>query len=1212
MAPRPDETDLVPDEEITSREFDAFQHGHFVDRLLATIKDTTTPSRIALFASWGSGKTSIARLLKPLVKKLGYEFAHFDAFKYAREPLLREFIISLARETKGELEAEKLRSELYEAQSNIRFRADLDRRLGEIAKAFGRLGQRLSSRLVVLVLIAAVIVAVLVDREIVEIAALASVGLAIVFALLAIAQATGMLSIVGDSLRLTVSRERPDSPEQFELVARNFIQETLKVTGDEKKLVVFVDELDRVDASEVIETLETLKTFLDLPGCVFVVGADRRVIEKAIAHRARQETPVVVTDPYYSSASAYLDKIFQHQLELPDVMPDRLSWFARDLALKHGGVWRELREHGPGTLDDVVSVLVPIHVSNPRRVKILMNAYVHAYHLAQARHKIGYLGSPAIDRATEIAKLVVLRSEFPGFAEELLNDPDLTQDIPVWREQMATKDEEERTNGDDAEGEAEVEIDEGRAREIEAALNRPLAVVISRGEEEDDLHELIAPARERLCRYLEQTRVIDGPAEDLLRLESMGSPFGLNDRTASSLRDAAYGNAPETASEIIESLEDKRARLGAIRLLAMLLRSGIGIDADNALVVLLGVAQSSVLSLEQVAHEIAPAIRGHIGHRGIPDPEYLGGVLRIGVAAEDDDLVARALGHSQALGSASLRRIALTLADSLIADHTNDLARILVVQEMSEPDPAATSIADLGAEAADALVRDAAGVTARVLEGEIIDGVEAALGEVDDADRLANVSRFIERLASGALKECALMALAEAADSDAQAALSQELDVGDPIERPELAVSVLRTSAERPYAEFGQRLPVLAASDISTDARAQYVPSVVLAHWRGMDQSPEPPEETDTVQSALLTLTQGLEPVYSDDELAEFMDPLSAQPGDEAGVAELRRRHENALRIGDLCASTRELAFDWPLRALLNAVGTATPSMSPQLAEPVYRFAIDLMSGASTETVRSALDQGNHLPLTRYQEVCLRVRAGEELLERGEDPVIPVSRDDIHAAAGEVQDDYLVTLWIRNFEDDVTQIGSFIEPWRNGALPDRLHAALGRFRERTDVAADQLIRGALEALEEWPSVDFLSGLGAPEVTNGPLIDLIGEVAEGRTAAMGARGLDAWEAASPTSPDDRRALIVDFLLPLAEESGAAFDVVMERCATLCADPPHGTKEALKSRLLAAADQGRDSERKRRGKKAANVLIGLGLMEKPRKGVGNWVRKRLGLD
>ncbi|MGH2957796.1 MAG: KAP family P-loop NTPase fold protein, partial [Solirubrobacterales bacterium] len=450
MAPRPDETDLIPDQEITSSELDAFQHGHFVDRLRATIKDTTTPSRIALFASWGSGKTSIARMLKPLVKKLGYEFARFDAFKYAREPLLREFIISLARETKGEPEAEKLRSELYEAQSNIRFRAALDRRLGDIARAFGRLSERLSSWLVVLLLIAAFIVAVLIDREIVEVAALASVGLAIVFAMLAIAQATGMLSIVGDSLRLTVSRERPDSPEQFELVARNFIQKTLKVTRDEKKLVVFVDELDRVDASEVIGTLETLKTFLDLPGCVFVVGADRRVIEKAIAHRARQETPVVVTDPYYSSASSYLDKIFQHQLELPDVMSDRLSRFARDLALKYGGVWRELREHGPGTLDDVVSVLVPIHVSNPRRVKILMNAYVHAYHLAQARHEIGYLGSPAIDRATEIAKLVVLRAEFPGFAEELLNDPDLTQDIPAWREQMAAEDEEEWSNGDDA------------------------------------------------------------------------------------------------------------------------------------------------------------------------------------------------------------------------------------------------------------------------------------------------------------------------------------------------------------------------------------------------------------------------------------------------------------------------------------------------------------------------------------------------------------------------------------------------------------------------------------------------------------------------------------------------------------------------------------------------------------------------------------------
>ena len=1214
VAPKPENTDLIPDEEIADKKLDAFHHGHFVDRLLATIKDTTTPSRIALFASWGAGKTSISRLLEPRVKTAGYEFAHFDAFKYAREPLLREFIVSLARQTRGETEAERLRSELYEAQSNVRFRADLDRRLGDIAAAFKRLGERLTGTLVICALIVLFIVAVLVDRDVFEVAALASVGLAVVFALLAIAQATGMLSIVGDSLRLTVSRERPDSPEQFEQVARGFIQDTLKIKGDEKKLVVFVDELDRVDASEVVGTLETLKTFLGLPGCVFVVAADRRVIEKAIAQRARQETPVVLTDPYYSSASSYLDKIFQHQLELPEVIPGRLSRFARDLALKHGGVWKQLRDHKPGTLDDVVSVLIPIHVANPRRVKILMNAYVHAYHLAQARSDIGYLGTDAIDRATEIAKLVVLRSEFPGFAEELLDDPDLTTDIPIWREGLASDDEE---GSDDAtseqEGAGDAEIDEARAQEIEDALSRPLSVVISRDEKEDDLDELIGPAKERLCRYLEQTRVVEGPAEDLLRLESLGSPYELSDRTATALRDAAYGNAPETAREIIDGLEAESERLGAIRLLATLMRTGIGIDADNALAVLLAVAQSSALSLEQVAHEIAPALRAHIGHRGLPSPDYLGGVLKIGAAAGSKDLVRRALEHDDALGSTPLRDTALALADSLGPDYTETLARIVAVEEMANPDAAAQAVGGMRGDLAEGLVRDAAGLTARVLEEEILDDVERALGERDAASRLAGVTRFVDRLPSQALIEAGLMALAESANPDAQSTLSHLLEDSDAIGRSELADSVLRTCAGRPYTEIVQRLPTLAASPVSADARERYVPRVVLSHWRALDDGTETAESVETVGTALVRLSEGLELAFSDEDLSEFIDPLSAQPSGEAAVNELRLRHENALRIVDLgVTSIKPAAFDRPLRAVLDAVGTRTLAARNELAASLHRLAIDLIGGASTEAVRSVLEQENHLPLAAHQAVGLRLRAGAELLERGDSIDAPVSREEVQAAAQEVDDDYLESLWIRAFEDSPDEVPGFVARWSEGTPSERLQGAVERFIERTEVAPDRLIRAVLNKLEEWPTVAFLNSLGTPLLRNGPLLDLIDDVAEGRTAASGDHGFDVWEAAAPQSTDDRKTLILDFLLPFTQESGAAFDVAIERCPVLCIDPPHGTKDALKTGLLTAAKQGRDAEQTRRSKKAAEVLIELGLMEEPKKGLGHWVRKRLRLD
>jgi predicted KAP-like P-loop ATPase len=42
---------------------------------------------------------------------------------------------------------------------------------------------------------------------------------------------------------------------------------------------VFIDELDRCSAPNVVETLDAIRTFLDVPGCVCIVAADKQAIE---------------------------------------------------------------------------------------------------------------------------------------------------------------------------------------------------------------------------------------------------------------------------------------------------------------------------------------------------------------------------------------------------------------------------------------------------------------------------------------------------------------------------------------------------------------------------------------------------------------------------------------------------------------------------------------------------------------------------------------------------------------------------------------------------------------------------------------------------------------------------------------------------------------------------------------------------------------------
>lgn len=48
------------------------------------------------------------------------------------------------------------------------------------------------------------------------------------------------------------------------------------------RMVVFVDDLDRCSSAKVIETFETIKLFLNTPACTFVIGADAAKIQHAV------------------------------------------------------------------------------------------------------------------------------------------------------------------------------------------------------------------------------------------------------------------------------------------------------------------------------------------------------------------------------------------------------------------------------------------------------------------------------------------------------------------------------------------------------------------------------------------------------------------------------------------------------------------------------------------------------------------------------------------------------------------------------------------------------------------------------------------------------------------------------------------------------------------------------------------------------------------
>ena len=75
-----------------------------------------------------------------------------------------------------------------------------------------------------------------------------------------------------------------------------------------RRLVVFIDDLDRCRQERITKVLESVKLFFDLPGLIFVFALDRDQLERAVANDY---------DFSESEARVYLEKVFQLNVPLP-------------------------------------------------------------------------------------------------------------------------------------------------------------------------------------------------------------------------------------------------------------------------------------------------------------------------------------------------------------------------------------------------------------------------------------------------------------------------------------------------------------------------------------------------------------------------------------------------------------------------------------------------------------------------------------------------------------------------------------------------------------------------------------------------------------------------------------------------------------------------------------------------------------------------------
>ncbi len=136
-------------------------------------------------------------------------------------------------------------------------------------------------------------------------------------------------------------------------------------SGDSRRVVIFVDDLDRIRPAMALELLEAIKNFIDVTGCVFVMALDYEVVQRGMVEK-------LGVDLQKTSGKAFFDKMIQ----LPFIVPTtsyKLDEYIIDLLSKSGLPCIKNGDCDPESRQFFLDITRFTVGRNPRSIKRVVN-----------------------------------------------------------------------------------------------------------------------------------------------------------------------------------------------------------------------------------------------------------------------------------------------------------------------------------------------------------------------------------------------------------------------------------------------------------------------------------------------------------------------------------------------------------------------------------------------------------------------------------------------------------------------------------------------------------------------------------------------------------------------------------------------------------------------------------------------------------------------
>jgi possible P-loop ATPase len=278
---------------------DSFNISKYINGLVNFIKSCNTPMTIAVQGDWGTGKTSIMTMIKnELRNSKNLNLVWFNTWQFSQFNLGDKLPLTMLNKLVNEVSSNK-------ESENFKY----------IKKAM--------------------------------------VGVADAI----------LGHISGGALEVSSFLDNEENLfEAIERLKESFQKLVNEKAGDDGRVIIFIDDLDRIEPERAVELLEVLKIFLDCEKCIFVLAIDYSVVTRGVKVKYGN-------DFSEGKGKSFFDKIIQVPFKIPVGSYD-ISLYVKKC---FEDIEMEVEEE---TLPQYINLIKHSIGNNPRSMKRLFNSFL--------------------------------------------------------------------------------------------------------------------------------------------------------------------------------------------------------------------------------------------------------------------------------------------------------------------------------------------------------------------------------------------------------------------------------------------------------------------------------------------------------------------------------------------------------------------------------------------------------------------------------------------------------------------------------------------------------------------------------------------------------------------------------------------------------------------------------------------------------------------